>query len=160
MESRRKSRWRRRTIAWLIWFAALNLLWLLLISSFVPEEEILGLFASAIAATAAVAVAEQRVVAFRPRLRWLLEVRRLPWQSGRETGEILAALWRALFRRSEVHGRFRIRRVTLPSDPAESQAMRALLIAGESFPPNTYVLGIDEESGLMLVHELIERDDG
>jgi membrane-anchored protein YejM (alkaline phosphatase superfamily) len=48
-----------RVIGWLAWFAALNLLWLLLISAWIPEEEVLGLFAAAVAATAAEVVREQ-----------------------------------------------------------------------------------------------------
>lgn len=149
---------RERIIAWLAWFAALNVLWLALISAFVLEETVLGLFASALAATAAVAVREQGLVRFRPRMRWLLGVWRLPSASVRESGWILAALFRTLSGR-DVRGRFRIRSVDLPEDPTESQTKRALLIAGESFAPNTYVLGIDEGTGEMLVHELIARPE-
>ena len=38
--------WRIR--GWLAWFVVLNVLWLVLISAWVPAEEILGLFAAAI----------------------------------------------------------------------------------------------------------------
>lgn len=145
-------------VFWLAWFVALNVLWLALISAFVFEEAVLGLFASALAATAAVAVREQRLVRFRPRMRWLLGIRRLPWDSVRESGWVLGALWR-LLRGKEVRGRFRTRRVELPYDAAESEAKRALLIVGESFAPNTYVLGIDERNGEVLFHELIARPD-
>jgi hypothetical protein len=148
-----------RALVWLGWFAALNLLWLLLISSFVLEETILGLFASALAATAAVAVREQVLVAFRPQPRWLLAAWRLPGRTARESLLVLGALARHLAGRGLVRGSFRTRRVALPDDPAESAAKRALLIAGESFAPNAYVLGVDEDSGLMLTHELVGESD-
>ena len=45
----------------------LNVLWLVLISAWVPAEEILGLVAAAIGATAAEAVREQGLTGFRLR---------------------------------------------------------------------------------------------
>ena len=64
--------WARRVRLWLVWFVGLNAVWLVLISAFVLEETLLGILASAVAATAAVAVGEQRPFRFRPRARWLL----------------------------------------------------------------------------------------
>jgi multisubunit Na+/H+ antiporter MnhE subunit len=148
-----------RVRIWLAWFAALNVLWLALISAFVLEETILGLFASAIAATAAEVVREQGLTGFKPRLRWFLHARSLPWRTVRETGWVLAALWSALFRRRPVRGRFRVIPVTFPDDPDEAAAKRGLLVAGEGFAPNTYALGFDEARGLMLIHELVARDE-
>lgn len=145
--------------AWLIWFVALNLLWLALISSFVLAEEILGLFAAALAATAAVAVSRQRLISFRPRLEWLLQARRLPWASVRETGLVLAALARQLAGGEPARGRFRTLPVSLPPDPDQAATKRALLTAGLSFPPNSYVLEIDSERELMLVHNLVSEDE-
>jgi multisubunit Na+/H+ antiporter MnhE subunit len=144
--------------AWIAWFVGLNLLWLLLISAWVPEEEVLGLFASALAATAAVAVQRQGLIRFRPRLRWVLAARSLPVASVRESALVLAALARQLTGGTPVRGRFRTEAVSLPSDPDEAATKRALLTAGRSFPPNEYVLEIDPERELMLIHELIAED--
>lgn len=148
----------RLAVTWMAWFAALNVLWLALISAFFLSETVLGLAASALAATAAVAVSEQHLVRFALRPRWLLGLARIPGQSVRESAWIFAALWRTL-RGRPVQGRFRIERVSLPDEPALSDAKRALLIAGESFAPNSYVLGIDQTSGEMLVHELLPKDE-
>jgi hypothetical protein len=130
-------------------------LWLVFISAWVVEEEILGLFASAIGATAAEAVREQGLVGFRPRAGWLWRVRVLPLRVLRESVAVLAALGRQLARRGSVRGQFRLVEVTLPEDPDEAAAKRALLTAGESFAPNAYVLAVDERTGQMLVHELV-----
>jgi multisubunit Na+/H+ antiporter MnhE subunit len=159
--SRRKQpapRSRRRVVGWLAWFAVLNVLWLVFISAWVIEEEILGLFASAIAATAAEAVREQGLVGFRPRAHWFWQVRVLPARTVRESVVVLGVLARQLLGKGAVRGRFRLVDVTMPDDPDEAAAKRALLTAGESFAPNTYVLAIDPEEHLMLVHELVLED--
>lgn len=133
----------------------MNLLWLVFISAWVPEEELLGLFASAVAATAAEAVREQGVAGFRLRLLWLWRARVLPWRTLRESRLVLAALARQVTGRRRVKGRFRVVPVTLPDDPNEQAGKRALLTAGESFAPNAYVLAIDNRENLMLIHELL-----
>jgi hypothetical protein len=150
---------RTRIVGWLAWFVLLNALWLVFISAWVVAEEILGLFAAAIAATAAEAVREQGLAAFRPRARWLWQARVLPWRSVRESVQVLGVLARHVLRRAPVRGRFRVTKVSLPADRSEQIAKRALLTVGESFAPNAYVLTIDTREGLMLTHELMLGDD-
>lgn len=149
---------RDRIAVWLAWFAVLNVLWLVFISAWVLEEAILGLFAAAVGATAAEAVREQGLAGFRFRVRWLWKVRVLPWRAVRESGLVLKVLlWRVSGR--AVRGRFRVVPVALPEDPHEQAAKRALLTAGESFAPNSYVVTIDNRKGRMLTHELVpERE--
>jgi hypothetical protein len=149
---------RGRVTAWLAWFAVLNVLWLVLISAWVLEEEILGVFAAAVAATAAEAVREQGLAGFRPRARWLWRARVLPWRAVRESRLVLADLARRLTGRAAVTGRFRVVPVALPGEPRERAAKRALLTAGESFAPNAYVLAIDDRKELMLIHELVSEE--
>lgn len=144
---------------WLAWFAVLNLLWLVFISAWILEEAILGIIASAVAATAAEAVREQGLAGFRPRVRWLWRARVLPWLAVRETALVLKELARRLAGRAPVRGRFRIVRVELPDDPHEEAAKRALLTVGASFAPNSYVLTIDNRRRLMLIHELVSKED-
>jgi hypothetical protein len=149
-------RWRIK--GWLAWFVALNVLWLVLISAWVVEEEILGLFAAAIGATAAEAVREQRLTGFRMRARWLLKARELPWRTVRESALVLRALLGQATGRAPVQGSFRVVEVTLPDDHDEQVAKRALLTVGEGFAPNSYVLAIDNRRGVMLTHELVAED--
>jgi hypothetical protein len=149
-------RWRIK--GWLVWFVALNVLWLVFISAWVVEEEILGLFAAAIGATAAEAVREQRLTGFRIRARWLLKARELPWRTVRESALVLRALVGQATGRAPVQGRFRVVEVTLPEDHDEQAAKRALLTIGEGVSPNSYVLAIDNRKNLMLVHELVVED--
>jgi hypothetical protein len=147
-----------RVTGWLAWFAALNLLWLLLISAWIPEEAVLGLFASAVAATAAEAVREQPIAGFRLRARWLWRTYVLPWRALRESSLVLATLVRQLAGRGVARGTFRLLPIALPDDPHEQAAKRALVTAGESFSPNSYVLTIDTRRGVILKHELVTQD--
>jgi multisubunit Na+/H+ antiporter MnhE subunit len=151
---------RARIVGWLAWFAVLNALWLVFIAAWVPEEELLGLVAAAIAATAAQAVSEQRVAEFRLRWRWLWRARVLPWRIVRESALVLVVLARHVTRRAPARGRFRVVPVALPRDRAEQAGKRALLTAGESLAPNGYVITIDTRKELMLMHELELGDDG
>jgi multisubunit Na+/H+ antiporter MnhE subunit len=147
---------RARIVGWLAWFVVLNALWLVLIAAWVPAEEVLGLVASAIAATAAEAVREQGLAGFRLRARWLLHLRGLPWRTLRESVQVLRILALHVLRKAPAQGRFRVVPVTLPEDRREQAAKRALLTATESFAPNAYVLTIDIREGVMLTHELVE----
>jgi multisubunit Na+/H+ antiporter MnhE subunit len=150
---------RRRVTGWLAWFAVLNVVWLVFISAWVLAEEILGLFAAAVGATAAEAVREQGLAGFRFRARWLWHARVLPWRAVRESWLVVVVLARHVAGRASIRGRFRVVAVTLPEDPHEQAAKRALMTAGESFAPNGYVLTIDNRKGLMLIHELVTEDD-
>jgi multisubunit Na+/H+ antiporter MnhE subunit len=146
-----------RVVGWLAWFVVLSALWLVFISAWVLAEEVLGVFAAAVAATAAQAVREQGLAGFRVRPRWLWHARVLPWRAVRETGIVLTALARRVTGRAPVRGRFRVVPVTLPHDAREEAAKRALLTIGESFAPNTYVVSIDDKAKLMLTHELVSE---
>jgi hypothetical protein len=144
--------------AWLAWFVALNLGWFLLIDNLIFAEQVLGLFASALAATAAVALGRQRIFKFRLRWSWVWPAWRLPWRTVRETGWVLGALMRQLAGGKAARGSFRQLPVSLPDSESESATKRALLTAGLSFPPNTFVLEIDTDRKQMLVHELINPE--
>ena len=151
--------WARRARTWLVWFACLNALWLILISAFVVEETVLGIFASAVAATAAVAVGEQRPFRFRPRPRWLLAAWQLPFTALWESLVVLARLPRQVLHPGTEMGRFREEPVSLPDDPDQATTKAALLIAGASVSPNQYVVEIDRENGMMLIHELVHEEE-
>jgi hypothetical protein len=146
----------RRARSWLAWFGVLNVLWLVLISAFDTAETVLGIFASALGATAAQAVLEQRLVAFRPRARWWLAAGRLPARTVVETGLVFGALWRRL-RGERVEGRFRAVPFPVSDDPARASAARFVRTLGESIAPNRYVVGFDEETQTLLIHELVAR---
>jgi multisubunit Na+/H+ antiporter MnhE subunit len=149
----------RRGLTWLAWWAVLMGLWLLLVNNVKLAELCAGAAAAAIAATVALVLSEQRLVALQPRLSWFprlpLALAQLPLDSARLT----VALVRALVKRSPPRGSFRaVRWRTLGDDP-ESEQRRAVAEALDSVGPNSYVIGIDRERGALLVHQLLRQED-
>lgn len=138
---------------WVAWWVALLGLWLLLVTVSVAEL-IAGMIAAAIAATAAEVVQAQGLVRFDPDPRWLLRVWKLPGSIVRDCWLLSVALIRHLAGHP-VNSAFRAIPFRRGGDDARSSARRALVVPALSVSPNTYVIGIDEESDLMLVHQLI-----
>jgi hypothetical protein len=146
---------RRNWRFWLGWFAALNVLWLAFISAFDPAETVFGIFASALAATAATAVRTTGLVEFRPRVAWLLAIWRVGPRIFVETYELFMVLWRRVMRGEPIRGRFRTEPFRIGRDARRAGARRAVRTIGESIAPNAYVVGIDEEHHEVLVHEIL-----
>jgi multisubunit Na+/H+ antiporter MnhE subunit len=143
-----------RLAPWLIAWVLLFVLWMALAGTLAPSEIVTGVLGAAIAATAVEVVRRQRLARFRPDPRWLLHVWRLPWQTLKEFGLVMVALWRIVVLRRGVRGRF----VSIPfpvgGNDSRSAARRAMFTAGASFAPNTYVVDFDRSEGTVLVHQL------
>ena len=137
----------RAVLRWVAWWAALAAFWLLLVDNTKLPELITGGAAAALAATAAVVVLEQGLVRLSIRAGWL-----------RRAGILAAALWRRLVLRRRVEGELRAVRFRGGDDPA-STARRALAKGFDSIGPNSYVIGIDSEEDVMIVHQLVPPGD-
>jgi multisubunit Na+/H+ antiporter MnhE subunit len=149
-----------QVIFWLVsWISLTGLYLLLVVDSIDVSELITGIFAAAVGATAATAVRSQRLVSFRPRLRWALGLWRLPLQAALDTGVLVAILWRRLVMRRSVGGSFRAVPFRAAGEDAEAAARRAIVKGVGSFAPNTYVLDIDREHELILVHQLVPEPE-
>ena len=74
-----------------------------------------------------------------------------------DTGILTVALARTLAGRRP-HGSFRVVRYT-PGAPRRSAAGRALTEIWGSLTPNRYVVGTDDEEGVLMVHELVRTDE-
>jgi hypothetical protein len=140
-------------IRWALVWAAFGGLWLLLAGT-VSSEEVGAAAAGASVATIAVAlVIHQGIVDLSPRLRWIGRAWRLPGRVVLEFGILLVALARRLAGRP-IGGTFRA--VPFPGGRGRrASARRALAAAAGSLAANAYVVGFDEDAGLMLVHALI-----
>jgi hypothetical protein len=141
----------KHVVTWLAWWVALFWLWMLLSGDWNRIEWI----AAACAATIAAAIAEiarTRVgVAPRVPLRWLVRAWTVPHQIVVDFGIIMWALWRGLVRRRVVRGEFRAR----PFPASEGQGVRAWAAWAAQFSPNAYVVEIDRDRDLVLVHDLV-----
>ncbi len=140
---------------WVAWWIVFFTFYMLLVGVWVAEELIAAALAGAISATVAEVVRVQDIRQFRPRVRWILRVYRLPPSILADCGVVFGALWRHLVKREEINGAFRAFRIPLAGEGGRAAARRALLNAAISITPNTYVVGIDEESEVVLVHQLV-----
>jgi len=133
------------------WWLGFLPLYLLLAGSLDWQEMVAGAGLSVLAALAVTVTHRAGKLHFQPRLRWLKHFRRLPGKVLADCGIVGAAL----LRREKSTGIFR----TIPFAPggedAESAARRALVVAGASLAPNTYVVAIDTERGQLVLHQLV-----
>jgi hypothetical protein len=139
--------------AWLAWWALLTALYVVLVDSRRLEELVAAVLVGALGATAAAIVRHGREVVLRPRPADVAAELRtvLSWPGD------LARLAAALIRRPT--GRV----VETPfeatgSDPRDA-GRRALAVAGRSLAPNTIVIAIDEERGVLLAHQLVPEEE-
>jgi multisubunit Na+/H+ antiporter MnhE subunit len=140
---------------WFAWWCTCFLIWLALTTTFDPAETAAGVVASSIAATGAELVRATGLIGFRPRAAWFLRAPRVASRAVVDTVVVIRALLAHLFGLREMRGAFRTIRVDPGADDPTSAARRALLTAGVSATPNTYVVGIDRERRMMVVHQLV-----
>lgn len=149
-----------QAIFWVTSWVLLSGLYLLLVVDSIDASELVtGAVAAAVGAVAATAVRSQRLVSFRPRMRWALGLWRLPLQAAVDTGILVVMLWRRLVVRQPVGGSFRAVPFRAGGEDPEAAARRAVAKGVGSFAPNTYVLDIDREHELILVHQLVPTPD-
>jgi hypothetical protein len=101
-------------VAWAGWYVTCALLWLALVDNTQGPELVVGACVSAIGASAALVVRQQRRVILRPRLRWLLRSWRLLVLFPRDMWLLIVALPR------RQRGRF----IALPSQPISGSRCR------------------------------------
>jgi multisubunit Na+/H+ antiporter MnhE subunit len=130
--------------AWLVWWVLLTAFYVVLVDTRRAQELVAAVVVGALGATASLIVRRERD-----------DVVRLRWRTAlRELRAILAwprDLWLltgALVRRPG--GRV----VEVPFEGDASDA--ALAVAERSLAPNTVVIDIDEERGVLIYHELME----
>lgn len=149
----------KTAVSWCAWWAGFFGLYLLLACKLGWDELVVGAAAAAtLGATAATVVAQAGDLHYRPRPGWLRLVLRLPWQILRDCGVVALALWKRVTRQS-VGGVFRTIPFDAGGDDSVSAARRALVTACVSIAPNTYVVGIDRQRGILLVHQMIRSSE-
>jgi hypothetical protein len=138
--------------AWLCWWAMLTALWLALADSRRLEEVVAAVAVGALGATASVIVRAQRDVVLRPHARWVLEALRTFGRWPRD----LWALARAL--PSRPAGRIVEEPFAATGEDPRSAARRALAVVGGTLAPNSIVVEIDAERGVLVRHDLVGDD--
>ena len=138
------------------WWAALFGLWLLLVFKLDVAELVTGAVCAAVAALGVVLVKRETHVHFRLRAAWLAPLARLPWRTVADSAILFRALARQLAGGPAPRGSLRAVRFQAGGehDP-QASSRRALAGWLGSFAPNGFVVGIDLEEDVMLVHELV-----
>ena len=151
---------RRRAVAWLAWWTLMMSLWVMIDDSLQFDELLAGAGAAAIAAVAAEFAAHQASVRYRlPGWRMAAEILRLPAEVARDTLTVFGALARMLVTGRAPEGGYAELPIGDPAGPP-GEAGRVLLTGVRSFAPNTFVLGIDDERGVLVVHHLVSKGTG
>lgn len=158
-------RWMRWLRPAILWWLALFGVWMLLVDSFARPEVIAGLGAATLTLPVALVISARVERRYHLRLRWLRELRQTPFDVLRDTLIVGRALYRQLIGREAMRGELRLVPFSVPGagansarDPAEANAWLALAVIGTSLTPNTYVIGIDAERGVALVHQLVPTE--
>ena len=146
-----------RILAWLVWWAAMMSFWVAVDDSLQSDELLAGAGAAALAALAAEVITYQAATRFRMRPRWALAALGLPGQVARDTVLVFGALARMLLSHQPPDSEFAELPVEYGDRTPLGDTRRVLLIGARSLAPNTFVLGIDAERDVMVVHRLVTR---
>lgn len=144
----------RRVLVWLAWWVLMMGLWVMVDDSIQFDELLAGAGAAAIAALGAELATYQASVRLRVRPGRPLAAAalKLPAQLARDTAAVFAVLARTLASGGRPpSGEY----AEVPVDVPPGEAGRVLLTGLRSFTPNTFVLGVDDERGVMVVHHLL-----
>jgi multisubunit Na+/H+ antiporter MnhE subunit len=148
-----------RAATWLTWWVLLTGLWIAVNDSLAVNEVLVGAGAAAVAALMAELVSHQAVVRYRIRAAWLLRATRLPGEVARDTFTVFAVLARTVFTKAPPpHGVLRELPVRYGDDSPLGVTRRVLLTGARSLAPNEFVLGMDPERDVMVVHQLVSRE--
>ena len=158
-EPRRRRPAAGRIGSWLVWWVLLMGLWVAVDDSIGLAEAGAGAGAAALGAGLAEAAGHQAATRFRMRICWLVPALRLPGQVVAGTAVVFAALGRQLIRGEQPASGFREVPVRFGDHGDEGVTRRVLLVGAHSLAPNTFVLGLDQDRDVMVVHQLVAGRD-
>ena len=145
---------------WLAWWLLLMTFWIILDDSVAADELMAGAAVAALGALLAELCGHQAATQLRLRIGWLRPALRLPASLVRDTWIVFAALGRLLLSGEQPRSGFREVPVRYGSQTLEAKTRRALLVGGTSFAPNAFVVDLDEQREVMIVHELVLTEEG
>lgn len=130
-------------------------LWMVLVDTTVEPEILTGVATAGITAILGEVVASSRVQRARFSAVMLRHLHRSLWLLVTDSLRVSRALTARLLLRPEPLGRFRAARYGATSAGSEDRARRILTEWGASLGANRIAIGIDCDSGYLLVHELV-----
>jgi multisubunit Na+/H+ antiporter MnhE subunit len=145
----------RRVGSWVIWWVLLMAFWVWVDDSLGLAELLAGAGAAALGAFAAELVQYQAATRFRARIEWVAPALRLPARLARDLYVVLGALWKRIVHGEDPDSGFRVFPLRYGDESPEGVTRRVLIVAGTSFTPNTFVLGVDRDRNVVVVHDLV-----
>jgi multisubunit Na+/H+ antiporter MnhE subunit len=144
---------------WLTWWVILAAQYLLIDDSVLLPELVVGAFAAAVGATGATLVHRERQVVLRGDRRWLAAVPRQLFSLIGDVGPLARVLVeRGVLRRGAAGAIVEIPFDATTDDPRDT-ARRAATEALGTLAPNTIVVRIDTDRGVVVAHQLKRTDD-
>lgn len=147
----------RHARAWLIAFVVLWFGWILLAGEWNHYQWIAASGAAAVAATVGEIARTRSGVAARVPLAWLRRGYSAFLQVFVDFGIVLWVLARSALRRETVHGAFHSHESDMTGDGPAAVGVRAWRTLLADYSPNAYVVDVDRDTGLVLLHELVPR---
>jgi len=144
-----------RVRGWVIWWALLMALWVMLDDSLEPDELLAGAGAAAIAAVVVELALHQAGTRFSARLGWLARALRLPGQVLADIVTVYAALWRLIAHREQPDSAFVTEPVRYGDGSPQAVTRRTLLIGARSLAPNEFALGLDQETDSLVIPQRV-----
>jgi multisubunit Na+/H+ antiporter MnhE subunit len=141
-------------LLWLLAWLASAALWLLLTDSVRVEEIFAGIVVATLAATGFELVRRQRIAdqALRPELA--VRAYRVVLKAFPDILRLTRAAFAQLVQRRPARGRVIAMPFGHTAEDRDETALRAVAVGLGSIAPNTVVIGVDPESGALLVHQL------
>jgi multisubunit Na+/H+ antiporter MnhE subunit len=140
---------------WLVSWLALFWLWMLLVGEWNHQEWIAAASAATVAATLGEIARSRAQVQARVPLRWIAKAASVPLMIVVDFGIVVWALVASAARREVVRGVFRSHEFPAGGADATSQGIRAWATVAATFSPNAYVVELEPERQLALVHDLV-----
>jgi hypothetical protein len=140
---------------WIASWLALFWLWLLLVGEWNRQEWIAAACAATIAATLAEVARSRAQVHARVPLRWVAKAASVPLMIFVDFGIVVWALLASAARREVVRGVFRSHEFPAGGADPASQGIRAWTAVAATYSPNAYVIELEPERQLALVHDLV-----
>jgi hypothetical protein len=149
---------RRRAGAWLLWWLGCFWFWVLLVGGWDRVDALAGAGAACVAAT----IAERARAAARLELRISSRAVRaaasVPVAMVWDFGILTVALVRSAATRRVVRGEYVSRAVDAgPKTTPAGRAHRAWLALLAGYGPNAYLVDVDPDEGVALLHDLVPR---
>jgi multisubunit Na+/H+ antiporter MnhE subunit len=144
----------REARVWLAAWVVSAAFWMVLTDSVRIEEMLAGALVAALAATGVDVVRRQRVAAQAVRPRYALPVWRVLARVVPDIGRLTRAAFAQAVQRRAARGQVVALAFPHTGDDPDTRARRSAAVGLGSIAPNTIIIGVDEDSGLLIAHQL------